>query len=111
MRYLVMTPEAGYTGKVAGVAFADGRAAVDSEQHRQALAYFRRKGYRVEEAQPEPEPEQAEELKVPGRGDSKATWVRYVTSDAAGEKRLDEADAQAKSRDELAEHVLGPKEG
>ncbi|MFF7146049.1 hypothetical protein ACFZB5_33450 [Streptomyces nodosus] len=42
----VTTPVQGFTGTVAGVHFADGRAETDNET---ALAYFRRRGYGVKE--------------------------------------------------------------
>lgn len=45
----------------------------------------------------------------PARSASKADWVVYATSDAAGDLRLSEADADAATRDELAERFLGPK--
>gem|GEM_PF-3967803 len=41
----VHTPVEGYTGTIAGVAFAGGSGVTDS---RPALAYFQRKGYRIE---------------------------------------------------------------
>lgn len=120
--FLVTAPEAGYTGKVAGVAFGDGRATVDGEQHRAAMSYFRRKGYRIEalhnegqdatgdDGKSNPADPEPADPKVPARSASKADWVKHVTSDAAGDQRLSDDDAQAKTRDELAEHVLGPKE-
>jgi hypothetical protein len=120
MQHKITTPTPGYTGKVAGIAFADGTATIDdsNDAHRRALAYFRRKGYRVEEVKAEePAPEPAADEKppsaagVPTRGSSKADWLTYVTSEAAGEKRLSVEEAEAKTRDQLAEHVLGPKEG
>ncbi|MFJ2017242.1 hypothetical protein [Streptomyces nodosus] len=40
----VTTPVEGFTGEVAGVHFADGRAETDNPA---ALAYFRRHGYTV----------------------------------------------------------------
>lgn len=47
-KYLVSAPQP-VTEKVCGVAFADGKATVDSETSRAALAYFRRRGYSVQE--------------------------------------------------------------
>ena len=122
MQYKITTPTPGYTGEVAGVAFAKGIATIDDsdERQRRALAYFRRKAYVVEavdvdEAPAAPAVEPTTETPAPpaerpNRGDSKVTWITYVTSDAAGDKRLDPAEAEAKTRDQLAEHVLGPKE-
>ncbi|WP_159042115.1 hypothetical protein [Streptomyces sp. TP-A0875] len=42
--FQVTTPVEGFTGEVAGVRFADGRATTDDPA---ALAYFRRRGYGV----------------------------------------------------------------
>ncbi|MFB7461711.1 hypothetical protein [Streptomyces sp. NPDC056188] len=42
----VTTPVEGFTGEVAGVHFANGRATTDDPA---ALAYFRRRGYAVTE--------------------------------------------------------------
>ncbi|GLH97351.1 hypothetical protein [Phytohabitans aurantiacus] len=122
MRYKITAPVAGYTGLVAGVAFADGSATIDTaeEKHRRALAYFERKRYGIEQLgieepdieEPDADPPAEEKpTEVPTRGSSKADWVTYVTSEAAGEKRLAQADADAKTRDQLAELVLGPKGG
>ncbi|WP_036374354.1 hypothetical protein [Micromonospora sp. ATCC 39149] len=112
--FKLTTPTPGFTGKVAGVAFADGTATVDSETHGRALAYFRRRGYRVEEAS-EPVVTPAEQTEPvitepPARGAAKDAWIAFATSEAAGEKRLTLDEATALKRDELAEHVLGPKE-
>lgn len=62
--YTITSPEPGFSGTVAGVAFRNGQATVDSDHARAgagaALAYFRRKGYGVDgdarepEEQPEP---------------------------------------------------------
>ena len=104
-----------FDGKSVGVQFAEGVAEIDGETQSAALAYFERHdGYAVERLDGDQDPAPAagapEEPKVPARGDTKAAWVKYVTSEAAGEKRLADADAQAMTRDQLAEHVLGPKE-
>lgn len=59
-RYEITTPEPRWTGEVAGVAFAHGRAEVDSDATpARVLAYFRRKGYGVVQldAPPTAEPE------------------------------------------------------
>jgi hypothetical protein len=118
MQYNITAPVPGFTGKVAGVDFAKGSATIDTsvDGERRALEYFRRKAYRVEEViaeEPAPEPavdEKPPAAGVPTRGSSKADWLTYVTSEAAGEKRLSVEDAEAKTRDQLAEQVLGPKE-
>lgn len=50
----VNSPEPEFSGEVAGVAFTKGEATLDATVHATALAYFRRRGYRVTEAEPEP---------------------------------------------------------
>lgn len=112
-RYTILAPARGYTGEVAGVAFVKGRAE-NAAPSRRALAYFRRHNYTVEEVTSAPDPAPPVDKPalpaVPNRGSSKADWVTYVTSDAAPEdKRLGEAEATAMTRDQLAEHVFGPK--
>jgi hypothetical protein len=116
-KFLITAPQA-VTTKVAGVTLVDGKATVDdaTQDSRRALAYFRRKSYQVEpvdEAQPEPAATQEPEPVItepPARGATKDAWIAFVTSEAAGEKRLTLDEATALKRDELAEHVLGPKE-
>lgn len=52
----VYAPNAGYTGRVGDVAFADGLAEVDADTQGAALAYFRGRGYGIgEPAAPGPE--------------------------------------------------------
>ncbi|MFJ1865541.1 hypothetical protein ACIOD1_13000 [Streptomyces sp. NPDC088097] len=56
-QFQVHSPEGGFSGEISGVVFRDGAALVsgDLPQHRAALAYFRRSGYRVtDEAPAEP---------------------------------------------------------
>jgi len=119
MRYQVKAPAKRVNDTIAGVRFNDSIAEVDGELLPSALAYFRRQGYTLVEIQAVPEPEETPapapaEPKppfAPNRGSSKAEWVAYVTGPNAGDKALDQAAAEAKTRDQLAEHVLGPKEG
>lgn len=57
MKYMVSAPNAGFDGVVGGVRFAGGRAEMDDGEHGAALAYCRRRGYRVEpvgDEKPEP---------------------------------------------------------
>jgi len=116
--FKVTTPTPEFTGVVAGVAFAKSEATVDDGMPagRKALAYFRRKDYRVEPVttlEPVPvaaEQVEPEQVEPPARGATKDAWVAFVTSEAAGEKRLTLEDASAFKRDELAELILGPKE-
>ncbi|MDT0346763.1 hypothetical protein [Streptomyces litchfieldiae] len=48
MRYRITSPTPGARGRVAGVAFTDGRATID-DPPAGALLYFRRRGYTVEQ--------------------------------------------------------------
>lgn len=59
----------------------------------------------VEEA-----PEDEEKDGTPVRSASKADWVAYATDEARGDDRLTPEDADAATRDELAERYLGAKE-
>ncbi|MDG4832422.1 hypothetical protein O7627_24385 [Solwaraspora sp. WMMD1047] len=117
MRYIIHTPNQQFAGERCGVAFVAGRGEVDDTAPgaKAALAYFRRRDYRVEEVS-EPAAVQAEQPPAPpspeppARGAAKEAWIAFVTSEAAGEKRLTLDEATPLKRDELAEHVLGPKE-
>jgi hypothetical protein len=114
-RYKITAPVQGATCTVAGIALVNSVGETDNPG---AVAYFKRHGYQVEEiaeavetdATPEAEKPPAPPF-APNRGSSKAEWVAYLTSPNAGDKALTAADAEAKTRDQLAEHVLGPKEG
>lgn len=55
MTITVYSPEVDFNGEVGGVAFHKGKAEVEASQVR-ALAYFRRKGYRIDDA-PAAEPD------------------------------------------------------
>lgn len=52
-QFQVHSPEGRFNGEISGVVFRDGAAVVseDSSAGRAALAYFRRRGYRVTEAE------------------------------------------------------------
>ncbi|MFE0762618.1 hypothetical protein [Streptomyces smyrnaeus] len=52
MKHTIIAPVSEFTGVVAGVHFADGKAETDSEN---AVAYFLRQGYTVEPASSETE--------------------------------------------------------
>lgn len=130
IRYFeIRSPRPDFTGKVGGVSFADGvaRVSFDDERNdtgqaigdehqvqvgRSAVLFAqRRRGYTVTETDAtgkpvdKTQPEPTDEPKTPTRGDSKATWKAYATSQG-----MPEADAEAMTRDQLAERYLGPKE-
>ncbi len=107
MRYRISTPVKGYDGVVAGVRFVDGIGESSTEA---GLAYFRRHGYGITEVGDEPATQEEPAPPVvgpPSRGASKADWVKFATAPAQG---MTEADAEAMTRDQLAEKYLGSKE-
>ncbi|MET8985837.1 hypothetical protein ABZW49_10350 [Nonomuraea wenchangensis] len=111
MRYRITTPVRGFRGEVAGVAFADSKAEIDEQAHSRALAYFRRKGYRVEaleEAKGEPEPERSEQSEDrhgssqrPAANAKKESLVAY----AVAELGLTDEEANDKTRVELLDLI------
>ncbi|KAB8186870.1 hypothetical protein FH608_046105 [Nonomuraea phyllanthi] len=111
MRYRITTPVRGFTGEVAGVAFANGSAEVDDAANVRAVAYFRRKGYRVDAVAPahtEPPVEapeqvadQSEGSQRPGKNANKDTLVAY----AVAELGMTKDDADAKTRVELLDLI------
>lgn len=46
----------------------------------------------------------------PSPSASKTIWLDYIVSDKAGDKRLDQVDADPMTRNQLAEHVYGRQE-
>lgn len=108
------------TTTIVGIPFAHGEAKVDDSnpRHRRALAYFRRHGYSVASAVADPATP-AEKPKTPafepppgapGRNASKHDWVIFAANDAPEGLRLTAEQAEALTRDQLAEKYLGPKE-
>lgn len=95
MRYTITTPAAGFSGDIAGVMFSDGSAVADDTRHKAALAYFRRRGYTVE---PESGPEPEQDDDKPRKSASKAAWAAYAVAHG-----MDEAEAEALTRDQLVE--------
>ncbi|MER7361933.1 hypothetical protein [Nonomuraea wenchangensis] len=63
MRYVITTPEPHFTGEVAGVAFAHGRAETTDPAPR-VIAYFLRKGYGVQPVDGKGNPIEAEDAVV-----------------------------------------------
>jgi hypothetical protein len=116
VRYRISTPVKGYDGVVAGVHFRDGVGETDNEA---VVPYFRRQRYGVEQLVDEPA---AQEPKAPigppsppvvvppagapDRGATKAAWVKFAT---APEQGMPAAEAEAMTRDQLADKFLGPK--
>ncbi|HEX8631137.1 MAG TPA: hypothetical protein VF755_23510 [Catenuloplanes sp.] len=133
LRYFeIRSPRPDFTGRVGGVSFADGVARVSfddardgagmaaGDEHRvqvgrSALLFAQRRlGYTVTEVDQAGQPLKAAgaalaevEDDKPSRAASKADWKAYATSPRVG---MAEADAEALTRDQLAEKFLGPKE-
>ncbi|MFG2059670.1 hypothetical protein ACGFI9_37230 [Micromonospora sp. NPDC048930] len=99
MRYTVQAPVKEFTGEVAGVHLVKG--SYTGELTPSALAYFQGAGYKVEA---EEAPQAEEGGKTPSRSASKADWLKHAV-----ENGMTEADAEALTRDQLAEKFLGPK--
>jgi hypothetical protein len=103
------------TEVVCGVPFAEGVAQVDPaiDGHRRALLYFTQAGYSIEEPVedvPVEEPKRVFEPLPgsPSRGASKADWKVFATTGAPEGLQLTEEQAEALTRDQLAEKYLGP---
>jgi hypothetical protein len=93
----ITAPVKGYRGQVAGVDFVDGKSETDDPN---AVAYFRRHGYRVEA------PEQAGGADVdgtPAQSASKAEWVAYAAAHPDEARRMSAEDADKLTKAELAE--------
>lgn len=124
-KFEITAPALGFNGDVAGVAFAGGRATVDTEREGDAaaLGYFRRKGYTIVEAeetgpeaeasvetepvtaQAEPDAEPGEsdaepdqELKPPAKSAPKAEWAEYARSLADDPDQVDAIDDMTKDQ-------------
>lgn len=96
-KFLVTTPVADFSGALGGVMFANGRAVVDEDTHPNELAYCRAK-YTVEEyVADEPADEEIEDP-MPRKSASKADWLAYAV-----EHGVDQAEAEALTRDQLVE--------
>jgi hypothetical protein len=115
--YTVTAPVVDYTGVVAGVPLVRGR--YEGPLSASALAYFQGAGYSVipdqaEAGEPEPvveeKPPFAAPPGAPARGASKADWKSFAVNDAPEGLRLTEEQAEALTRDQLAEKYLGPKQ-
>ena len=77
-RFAVRAPVDGFTGTVAGVLFTGGAAETSDPV---AVAYFRRRGYRVSRVSaPEPTPAPAAR---PKPYDPKQRWVDYAVAQGA----------------------------
>lgn len=86
----VRAPVRDFKGVVAGVVFNGGSATVDDEKQAAAVAYFRRKGYRLGEKEPAdeaPAPDTGDEPEAPesgGQGLTDKTPVAEVRAHAEG---------------------------
>jgi len=92
--YRVHAPAEGYEGEVGAVVFRHGVAEIEAGRE---VAYFRRRGYRIEEIGAEQAPKEASER--PAQSAPKAEWVAYVTATTD----LSEAEAANMTKTELAE--------
>ncbi|WP_431892665.1 hypothetical protein [Micromonospora haikouensis] len=133
IRYFeIRSPRPDFTGRIGAVSFADGVARVSFDDDRDdagmatvdehrvqvgrsaVLFAQRRPGYLVIEvdsagnplADKEQAPRRTADSDLPSRSASKVDWVRYATSPHGG---MTEADADAMTRDALADKYLGPK--
>lgn len=97
---------------VCGVPFREGVAQVDPgvDADRRALLYFTQAGYAIEHPVVDEEPPFEALPGAPGRSASKADWKVFWTTAAPEGLRLTEDQAEALTRDQLAERALGPKE-
>lgn len=105
MLFDVRTPVPDHTGSVGGVDFIRGAALVDGDVHGSELSYFRNSGYTVTAAVPH-EPAEPATSAVPKKGASVTAWREYAIS--AG---MPEEEANAMSRDQLAEHFTKEEAG
>jgi len=110
--FKVTAPDEGFSGQVAEVSFSKGVATVDSSDSRAALAYFRRRGYKVEKVEQADEPQRAEEgqdepLAKPKQADPKEAWVAYI----AATTDLSEAEAADLKKDDLIALATGGDDG
>jgi len=106
-KYLISTPQAGFTGISVGVNFTNGQAEVDSETQAAALRYFRAQGYGVEEAAAEaagaepsaPVPTFADDPAIAPAGNaSEADWRAHCLAIGATEDQVKDL-----KRDQLKE--------
>jgi hypothetical protein len=109
MRYDVTAPAKGFSGDVAGVVFSKGHAVVDEDTHARALAYFRRKGYTVVQAETDVSEVPADPSVRPARGASKADWVAYARTRAQDED--EEAAVEGLTKEQLVAQYGGDGDG
>lgn len=103
-KFLITTPVPGYQGSVGGVHFANGRAEVDEDANPAEMAYFRDRGYGIQDAaeaaaaavEAGSEESSAE---MPKKSASTDVWRAWAV-DHGG---LTREEADALSRDELVE--------
>lgn len=91
MRYRITAPAEGHTGIVAGVAFHDGMAEMDSRDAA-ALAYFRRRGYGIEAT----EDADTGATERPPQAAPKDAWVTYAVAQGA-----DQTEAEGMTKADL----------
>lgn len=101
MRYRITAPVKGANCTVAGVVFKDSIGETDDHN---AVAYFRRHGYTVEDRNPQPEPEPEPPVDVAAlRAELEEMRARAEKAEAERDERLtlEESSRLAKRVDEL----------
>lgn len=107
MSITVNSPEPGFSGEVAGVVFANGEATLAAEAgYSAALAYFRRRGYRITDAEPEPADEPAAPAAGPDEGD-----LPFDPSQHNVDEVIDYLDSVADDEEETLRVLLAEAEG
>lgn len=93
----IHSPVKGYTGRRAGVAFADG---VGETSDQTSINYFLRHGYKVVQKEAAATP--AAPSGPPAKSAPKGDWVAYAVSQG-----IDEAEANAMKKPDLIAKVTG----
>lgn len=104
----VRSPRRDFTGVVGKVAFVDGRAVVDEDEHAAALAYFRRRGYQVgnldedpdtespggdntEHSETDADGEEPDHSGMPHGNASRGTWAEFAEAQGVETEGLSKA--------------------
>jgi hypothetical protein len=103
-RVEITTPEAGHTGRLGGITFADGRAVVDADAFPAEVAYCEARGYTVvaveaDDLAPADVDGDGVVDELPKRSASTEAWRAFAV-----EHGMTAEDAEAMTRDQLVEH-------